>query len=169
MSREEHLPDAALLRTMTLLSTLNLAAALALGMRERKAGRDPSAENDAAVVQPELVEISTTLRSLAFQLESSTILGNSPEATDAAHTQAFTVQRYVDLVRLQKVGQLLHRLHQHLLSLYPAIDEALAEEARLLENACTVARDAATDEFAVYLLPFLQQLKAFLRSVSASA
>ena len=167
MSQEENLLDAALLRTMTLLSTLNLAAELAFGMRERKAGRDPSAENDASVVQPELAEISTTLRTLAFQLESSTIL-TSPEEADATQSQAFTVQRYVDLMRLQKVGQLLHRLHQHLLSLYPTIDEVMAEEARLLENACNTTRNASTNQFAAHLLPFLQRLKAFLRLLPAT-
>ncbi|MEM8486851.1 MAG: hypothetical protein AAF564_14960 [Bacteroidota bacterium] len=168
MSRNENFLDAALLRTMTLLSTLNVAAELAFGMRERKAGRDPAAENEDAVVRPELEDLCTTLRTLTFQLESSSALTTLVDTSDAAAVQAFSVQRYVDLVRLQKTNQLLHRMHQHLLSLYPAIDESLAEEARLLEIACAAARDAEPQYFAEQLHPFLQQLKPFLRAVSSS-
>ncbi len=166
MSRDENFLDAALLRTMTLLSTLNVAAELAFGMRERKAGRDPAADNAQAVVLPDLEAACVTLRTLAFQLESSSALTAFTLGTDDVDPQAFSVQRYVDLMRLQKTSQLLHRMHQHLLSLYPDIDEALVEEARLLETACIKTRDVEPAAFANALRPFLANLKDFTRSVS---
>lgn len=167
MSRDEHFLDAALLRTMALLSALNVAAELAFDMRERKAGRDPSADNEDTLVWPELEEDCALLRTLSFQLESSSALTALVDATEDDQLQAFSVQRYIDLVRLQKTSQRLHRIHQHLLSLYPAVDESLIEEARLLELACEAARDADTDGYVDALLPFLQQLKPFIRTISA--
>lgn len=167
MSREEHFLDAALLRTMTLLSALNVAAELAFDMRERKAGRDPSADNEDTLVWPELADDCALLRTLSFQLESSSALTTLVDTADNDQRQAFSVQRYIDLVRLQKTSQRLHRIHQHLLSLYPAVDESVVEEARLLEATCEAVRNADTEGYAEALLPFLQQLKSFIRLIGA--
>ena len=157
MSADSNIFEAALLRTMTLLASLNVAADLAFGMRERKAGRDPSTDELEEDLLPALREEINTLKALFFQLQSSLALSNAAlsdaalsEETEFAgnpgeHQATEPVLRFIDLVRLQKSGTTLHRVHQRLLSLYPAINEETAEAVRRLKNECEAISNIEAD------------------------
>ncbi len=171
MTGDPNIFEAALLRTMTLLASLNVASELAFGIRERKAGRDPSTDEQEEVLMPVLREELESLNLLFFQLQSSLALSaQNPDAdpADGNHTLQATepVLRFIDLVRLQKSSLALHRVHQRLLSLYPAIDEEMAEEARQLKNRCEVLSDAEPDQFSPMLAAFLNEARPFIRKLT---
>lgn len=169
MNGESNILEAALLRTMTLLASLNVASEITFGMRERKAGRDPSSEETEDVVLPVLREEITTLKAIVFQLQSSLALAEDTHAPHLSETpQAEPVQRFIDLVRVQKAGQILHGIHQRLLSLYPAIDEAVAEEARLLKSTCDTLKDVEPVLFMASLAPFVNRAQHFARLIDQS-
>lgn len=162
--------EAALLRTMTLLASLNVATELAFGIQERKAGRDPSTDEREEDLLPVLREELDTLKAIFFQLQSSLVLAdNAPRAgTDIPEGLPSTepVTRFIDLVRLQKSGNILHRVHQRLLSLYPAIDEHLAETARVLKNECDTLSALDATAFPRALSQFLNQAQPFINRLS---
>ncbi len=166
MTSDSNMMEAALLRTMTLLASLNVAAEISFGMRDRKAGRDPSAEEQKDIALPVLQDDLQILKALTFQLQSSLAL--SLDVMPDTHEQsAISVQCFIDLMRLQKSSRILQSIHQRLLSLYPAIDEYLAEEARQLKNACDHLKDADSANFVYLLNVFISNAQQFSVRVRA--
>lgn len=161
--------EAALLRTMTLLASLNVATEVALGMRERKAGYDPSANESEEEALPSLREDLDTLKVLAFELQSSLALSqNTAEAFAESQEAAVPVTRFVDLVRIQKAGRLLHRIHQRLLSLYPSVEAAYTEEARTLKNRCDALSECPEEDFVYALTSFVEATNRFIYQLRRS-
>lgn len=153
---------------MTLLASLNVASELAFGMRERKAGRDPSTDELEEILMPVLREELDTLNLLFFQLQSSLALSEKSAVSDTEDDTLHAtepVHRFIDLVRLQKGSLALHRVHQRLLSLYPAVDEHTAEKARQLKNRCEALADIEADAFTIELDKFLKEARPFIRSL----
>ncbi len=166
MAADKSKLEAALLRTMTLLASLSVAAEIRFGMRERKAGRDPSREEFNEVAIHHLKEDLHILKALLFQLQSSLALHTEDtyKTTDIQGTK--TVTRFIDLVRLQKAGQVLHRIHQRLLSLYPVVSEFQTEEARLLKRSCDELQEAEDGDFMGLLSDFVERCRHFVNQDS---
>ena len=120
--------ESSLFRIMTLLATLTTAADVKHGIEERKAGRDPSDQEDERVVWPYLRTGEEELRTTLVQLRASFLFAQA----DQEGLMAVSVRRFSDLTRFHLLCGLLQRIHQRLLSLYPLISEELAEEARVL-------------------------------------
>ena len=178
MTNDKSFLEAALLRTMTLLASLNAAAEITFGMRERKAGRDPSFDEHASVALPVLQEELQSLKTLAFQLQSSIAIARKAaenqvqgEETGEAtgEPSAEPVNRFIDLMRLQKAGSALQSIHQRLLSLYPAVDEDLAEEARVLKNTADELKDCETEHFLTALSTFVDEVQLFTHRLADTA
>lgn len=155
---------------MLLLSTLSAAAEVWSTVEERRAGRDPSSQEDASVVEPFLRGASRELQEMTMRLRASLVYALSHEEEPEARMAA--VRRFNDLMTLQRVGRVLHMVHQRLLSLYPAVTERLVEEARVLERRCEalleVDQPDLEDEAGVITveLPDLRdELAAFVETV----
>lgn len=155
--REESRTEATVLRSMLLLSTLRAAAEVRFSLSERKAGRDPSAQEEAHVAIPELRESRRELQQLAMRLRASLVYAQHHGDDPASQL----VRRFDDLMALARAGRLLHTIHQRLLSLYPAVGEALVEEARHLEGRCQALSAAEDEAFLEELGPFLEQALTF--------
>ncbi len=162
MKNDTSFLEAALFRTMTLLASLNAAAEIKFGMRERKAGRDPSFDEDESVAIPVLNEELQILKTLAFPLRSSlAIVDAVGEERQKAEELSQPVNRFIDLMRLEKTGTSLQSIHQRLLSLYPGIDEHLAEQARVLKNKAAQLKELEAEHFLPALVPFVDNLELF--------
>ncbi len=122
--------------TAALLSTLSVAAEWMGAYQARRAGHDPSEEQPAAHARHEGQQAGADLADLAMRLVASLTL------EDEAGAPAL-LRRLDQMLVLRRMGSLLTALHQHLLSLYPAVSEALAEEAR--ETLALRARVAALE------------------------
>lgn len=117
--------SAAVLESMTLLATLSTAEEVRESMAERRAGRDPSAQAPADLAAARLHEAGETLMDLLMQL----VLGQVPQEDDEEEL-AHAVRHFDLLMKLRRAERLVTTMHQHLLSLYPEVSEALVEEAR---------------------------------------
>ena len=132
--------EAAVWQALVLFSTLSTAADVWHEARERRAGRDPSAQEAAAVVRPLLRQAAGTLQARLMQLQARLLRADDEGAVAAL------LRRYHELMTLRHVGQELHLIHQRLLSLYPDVSEALVEEARLLSREAARQLDGAGSE-----------------------
>ncbi len=154
--------EAAVWQAMVLFSTLSTATEVWHAARERRAGRDPSAQEEAVVVRPYLRRAAGGHQALVLQLQAGRV--QATDADEEGHIAAL-VRRYHDLMALHRVAQHLKVIHQRLLSLYPAVTEALVEEARLLygeSSALPVDEDAV---FLARLGSFLHQALVFTGSL----
>ena len=161
-SQDDDPAEAAVWQAMVLFSTLSTATEVWHAVRERRAGRDPSAQEEAVVVRPYLRRAAGELQALLMQLQAGLI--QAERADEEGHIAAL-VRRYHDLMALHRVAQHLKVIHQRLLSLYPAVTEALVEEARLLYGQSSVL---PADEDAVFLArlgSFLHQALVFTGSL----
>ncbi len=150
--------EAALWQAMVLFSTLSTATALWHAARERRAGRDPSAQEQAAFVQAYLRRAAGELQALLMQLQAGLI--QAEHAEEIGYIAAL-VRRYHDLMALRRVTHHLKVIHQRLLSLYPDVAEALVEEARLLQDQSSTLLGTEDESFAVKLSPFLRRALVF--------
>jgi hypothetical protein len=113
------------LGALVLLSTLRTAVEVRFAMAERQAGRDPSEQEDAPSVEAYLRDVVPELGSLVTRLRLSLVV----DRTDGAELAGFE-----DRLALARLARELHVVHQRLLSLYPAVPEAIIEEARLRQR-----------------------------------
>ena len=148
--------EAAVLQTMMLLSTLTTAVTVRQAVRERQAGRDPSMQESDHVVRPYLKAVASELLEMLMRLQASLVYAQH-HRDDAG---AALVRRFDDLMTLHRVQRLLHTVHQRLLSLYPDVSEALLEEARELQGACSRAIEEDGSAFA--LGPCIERALAFV-------
>ncbi len=154
--------EAAVLQSMTLLATLQTAVDVWEAAKERRAGRDPSAQEPAGVTRPYLRAAARALQELHRQLHASYVLAErraSAEEEEGALTAS--VRRFDQLMKLGRAERLLQGMHQRLLSLYPDVSEALVEEARQVHAACEVLREDPAEDFLGELRAFLDRLAAF--------
>jgi hypothetical protein len=145
MSDEES-PDApdsaAVLESMTMLATLSTATELRESVRERRAGRDPSAQAPSAEAAARLHAAGEPLMELLMQL----VLGRVPFAEADEDHLTHAVRHFDLLMKLRRAERLVKTMHQHLLSLYPDVSETLVEEARHLHGALRALREAGSVE-----------------------
>ena len=115
------------LHALALVAAARSALGVAVAIADRRAGRDPSAQEPPATATADLRTAGATLAALTVRLR---LHGAAPPAPDPARlAQAFETA----LVRADTAAT-LRRAHQKLLSLYPAVPEALVEDARRLAS-----------------------------------
>lgn len=122
---------------LSLLATLRTAAAVCQAISLRRAGVDPSAQEDEGSVRAHLLEAEERLRELAVRLRLSLLV---EDRVETALVRAFEVRSV-----LAQAARLLHLVHQRLLSLYPEVDERLVEAARMMQ-AEAARLGAASDD-----------------------
>jgi len=124
-------PDsAAVLQSMTVLATLSTAAEVRDAVDERKMGHDPSAQAPHDIAEARLRDAGETLMGLLMQL----VLGQASIDPSEDPDLANVVRHFDLLMKLKRVERLTQTMHQHLLSLYPCVSEALVEEARVVNE-----------------------------------
>ena len=154
--------EAAVWQAMVLFSTLSTATSVWHAARERRAGRDPSAQEQAAFVQAYLYRAAGELQALLMQLQAGLI--QAQHAEDEGYIAAL-VRRYHDLMALRRAAHHLKVIHQRLLSLYPDVAEALVEQARLLRDESSALLGTEDESFAAQLSPFLRRALVFAGSL----
>ena len=143
---------------LALLSTLRTAVEVRHAIAERRAGRDPSEQEDAPSVEAYLREAVPALRSLLARLRVSLVVERE---ADAAFVQAFE-----DRLTLARLARELHVVHQRLLSLYPAVPESLVEEARLRQQEAERLVAASGGGFDRVLTQWLDRAAAFFEGLA---
>jgi len=153
-------PDsAAVLESMTLLATLSTAATVGESVAERRAGYDPAAQEPAARATARLRSAGRSLMNLLMQLALSRV----PLTDDQEGHLPHAVRHFDLLLKLRRVERLTQSMHQHLLSLYPAVSEALVEEARVTHDEVDRLMDMAlTDAEGPHLSDVLERGLSFV-------
>lgn len=140
--------SAAVLQSMTLLATLSTAEEVRESMAERRAGRDPAAQAPPDLAAARLHEAGDTLMDLLMQL----VLGQVPQQDDEEEL-AHAVRHFDLLMKLRRAERLVTTMHQHLLSLYPAVSESLVEEARHVRGEVDELLDTDSPDAGSLALP----------------
>ena len=122
--------EAAVLQAVLLLSTVRTAAAVRFAADERRAGRDPSAQEDAAFVRTYLAGAAADLPHDLMQLRAAHIHAR----TMADDGVSRLVRHFDSLSTLHRVADALHTIHRRLLSLYPDVPEDVVEHARQVHH-----------------------------------
>lgn len=145
--------ESAVLRSMLLLSTLSTAAEVWYGARERRDGRDPSGQETSKAAAAWVRAERKELQEMLMRLRAGLVYARHHEAEAAEHL----VRHFDALMTLARAARLLHRIHQRLLSLYPAVSEDLVEEVRILEGTCSHLVEADEEAFEDALGSFIEQ------------
>lgn len=143
---------------LVLLSTLRTAVEVRHAISERRAGRDPSEQEDAPSVEAYLRGILPELQHLLGRLRLSLVVARADEA-------AF-VQAFEDRLVLARLGRELHVVHQRLLSLYPAVPEELVEEARLRQQEAERLAAASGPGFERVLTGWVDRAAGFFEGLA---
>ena len=139
-------PTATAFHAVALAAAARTALRVAQGVTERRAGRDPSGQEPAADVRADLAALTTEMSGLAVRAQLQSLVGRG--GTDAAAlAQAFEAQLTVDAL-----AHGLRRAHQKLLSLYPAVPEALVEASRQLAGEAAGLEDVSGPSLAALAL-----------------
>lgn len=134
----------------TLVAAARTAATAAGQIANRRAGRDPSAQESDADARADLSTLLDALAGQVVQLRLR-LVADVPE-----HEAAAFVQSFEDRILLRDVADVLTTAHQKLLSLYPAVDETIVESARHL--AAEAAQRTTTGNYDVDLDAFTVRL-----------
>ncbi|MEM1041130.1 MAG: hypothetical protein AAGI91_00730 [Bacteroidota bacterium] len=151
------LPDNRQLHALVLVSTLRTAAEVQRALAERRAGRDPSEQEAAQPVRAYLRTAVPELRGLVARLRVSLVV--------AREEQAALVQAFEDRLTLSRLARELHIVHQRLLSLYPAVPDALVEAARLRQQEAERLAVASGDGFEALLILWLDRTADFFEGL----
>ena len=125
-SSSESPDSAAVLESMTLLATLSTAATVHESVAQRRAGRDPSAQEPAGQAAARLRNTADTLMDLLMEMALSRVPLEQRDEEPLPHA----VRHFDLLLKMRRAERLTQAAHQHLLSLYPDVSEELVEEAR---------------------------------------
>lgn len=145
--------EAAVLQSMTLLATLSTAAEVHEDMAERRAGRDPSAQEPQQVVVPYLHVAARELQTLLMQL----LLSHARARHASDRPLAGLVRHFDERMKWRRVVRLLQGMHQRLMSLYPDVSEALVEDARQVHRDAEMLLDSEVGTFAARLGSMLER------------
>lgn len=149
--------EAAVLRSMVLLASFATASQVWKKIAARRAGRDPSGQEPAAVVRPNLIEAGHEVGELVLQLRRSWLyISHQPEERLPA-----LVRRFELLLTLNRLEGRLHLIHQWLLSLYPEVSEALIEAVRGLRDRAAALQEMSPARIPEHLDAFLDEARDF--------
>lgn len=136
-------PDsAAVLESMTLLATLSTAAEVCESVAERRAGRDPAAQEPIDRAAVRLCTAGRDVMDLLMQLALGRVPLEQPDEDRLSHA----VRHFDLLMKLRRVERLTKEMHQRLLSLYPDVSEELVEEARTVRTEIARFLDTAPSD-----------------------
>lgn len=125
----DHTHPASAFHAVALVAAARTALNASRAVSDRRAGRDASEQEPEGAVRTDLSVLRTELADHVVRLRLRAVVG-VPEPAAAALAQAFE-----DRVLLDDTAQTLTRVHQKLLSLYPAVDAPLVEAVRQLAQA----------------------------------
>lgn len=132
MSQDPSEPNAAaVLESMTLLATLSTATDVRHAVAERRAGRDPSAQEPPKRASAAVRLAASELKDLGMHL----MMGQTHLRYHSEEPLGAAVRHFDLLLKLRQAERALHSAHQRLLSLYPDVSEALVEEVREVHRA----------------------------------
>lgn len=114
----------AALHAMTLVASLRAAATAGRAISDRRAGQDPSEQEDVAPVRDWLTAAGGRIAGRLVHLRLRLVVGEP----DDERTRL--VRAFEDHVLLADLALDLRTAHQKLLSLYPAVPETLVEAFR---------------------------------------
>jgi len=158
-SSENQPNPAAVLESMTLLATLSTAATVRESVETRRAGRDPSAQEPADRAATRLRNAGRILMDLLMQLTLSRVPIEQQDDGQLSHA----VRHFDLLLKLRRAERCTQAMHQHLLSLYPDVSEALVEEARTTHDEVERFLDTApTDAEGPHLSDILKRGISFV-------
>lgn len=155
--------EASLVQTFALLGTASAAARVMQAVSERRAGRDPSDQEDLDDARRHLLQSARDLQDLLFPLLVGAVSGPA-DCQDDERTAI--VKRFEELHRLAEASSLLHRIHQRLLSLYPGVSEELLEEARDLRGQSAGLSFDLNDYEVAQAVDFIERALQFSLHVS---
>lgn len=143
---EQNSPNAfaSLVQAFALLATASAAARVVRALHDRRDGCDPSDLTPPARARTAIAADARELRELLYPLYVSFVAGaDQDDGSDVAR-----LTRQFDLLqRFSQAVALLHRVHQHLMSLFPEVSEDVVEEARELHlEAQSTLQHAAHDD-----------------------
>lgn len=150
--------EGAIVRSAVLISTLSAAMDVVRGMADRRRGIDPASQEEPGVARAFLQKTAEELAGHMIALRTGSVVRHAPSGEGSV----VLARRMNELMLLKQTAQLLHLMHQRLMSLYPEVGEDLIEEARLLETTCAALRDADDGED---VGTFVGRLKEFLENV----
>lgn len=136
-------------RAFVLLATLRTANEVRHALAERRAGRDPSAQEPAASVRDYLAEALPELKGLVARLRISLVVERDERAA--------LVHAFEDRMVLARLSRELHIVHQRLLSLYPDVPEGIVEDTRLRQQEVERLASGFGDHFAPLLTAWLDR------------
>ncbi|MEZ4700440.1 MAG: hypothetical protein R2834_08925 [Rhodothermales bacterium] len=115
-----------------MLAVLTTASEVRHAISERRAGRDPSDQEEPDRAIEALAHAGDELAGQLMQIRSSLVIS----VVEGDETAVAPTRHMIIVLRFNRVLRLLQRIHQRLLSLYPAIPEDLVEEARMFMARC---------------------------------
>lgn len=146
----DHTYPAPAFHAVALVAAARAALNAARTVDDRRRGRDASEQEPEAPVRVDLVRLGAVVAEYVVKLRLRVVAGML-DTEAAALAQAFE-----DRVLLDDCAVALGRAHQKLLSLYPAVDDVLVEETRVL--AVEAARRAVADDVDEGLADFTARL-----------
>lgn len=134
--------SSAVLDSMTLLATLSTAAEVCRSVAERRAGRDPAAQEPPERAAARVRNSGRELMDVLMQIALSRVPLDEREGQLSAAVRHFDL-----LMKVRGAEHLVREMHQRLLSLYPDVSANLVEEARIVraelaDYLATVGSDA---------------------------
>ncbi|MEM1117181.1 MAG: hypothetical protein AAGJ11_11790 [Bacteroidota bacterium] len=146
----DHTFPAPAFHAVALVAAARAAVNAARAVDDRRMGRDASEQEPEAPVRIDLTRLGDRVSEFVVRLRLRVVAG-APDAEAAALAQAFE-----DRLLLDDAAQTLGRAHQKLMSLYPAVEDALVEDTRVL--AAEAARHAHADDLEAGLDRFTARL-----------
>jgi len=147
---------------LALLATLSTVGELALSFALQQEGRDPAGQEPERSVRQGIREDLASLHEMMLR-------GYALQHLQDGEADAMAFARHLDrLFVMRRISRLMHRLHQRLMSLYPACSESVLEQVRVLELHSTGWRHLAPEALRAHtttLLPALGSLHASLSEV----
>lgn len=120
------------LHALALVAAARTALAAARSIRERREGRDPSAQEEPATARADLGLLVGEIGTHVARLRLRSVVAHEDLSRAARLAQAFE-----DRLLLDDLARDTRRAHQKLLSLYPEVGERVVEEARKVADAAS--------------------------------
>lgn len=154
-----------LVQTFTLLMSASTATHVMRAIHDRRAGIDPSELEPPIQARSGLMAATRELQELLYPVFIAASAPHLPEESDST----VLIRQFDILHRLTEGALVFHRIHQHLMSLYPAVPDAFVEDARMLHLEARAIVQNASDAPAGSTLEFAERALAFSRRVQRPA
>lgn len=157
---------ASLIQSFTLLATATTAARVVRAIHDRRLGSDPSDETPPQQARLALAADSRALKETLYPLFVTLA---ADRRRDEGPDVVRMTRQFDRLQRLSDAVMLLHRVHQHLMSLFPHVPEQIVEEARILHLDAYSMLQEEGDGPRSDLLPVVERALVFADHVAKAA